>query len=292
MHRGLTLFALTLLVASSCLVPIEDAAEPAAGGAGASAGSAGSDASAGGGSSGSGGSGGSSGSSGSSGASGSAGAGAGSSAAGAGAGGGSAGAAGSSGTGGASGDCVLPFKDDFEDGTPASFWQPISVGAAAVTETGGKLSITFPETIDTFTMAGYYLEQPLDLSSCSVLVRVDETPPSTVAAAASFLLFFDANDYVEFVKSGSTLHFQYFIGGQQFYLGGQAYSQQLHLWWRFRHAAGILSWETSSNGKQWAVQAVTALPAVFSGLRIGGNAYLNETGVTGSVKFDDFGIPP
>jgi hypothetical protein len=187
---------------------------------------------------------------------------------------------------------VLPFHDDFDDGNPATFWEIVAPSGAFVSESGGTLNVTFPASIGAPFFAGYRLTQALDLTACSVLVRVDEVPPDAHSVSAMLAVFFAPDDYAEIIKTNGNIHFQYFIGGSQTYLGSEDYDPVEHLWWRFRHASGVLSWETSSDGKQWALKAAAPLPAGLTGLRLGGSAFLIENGVSGGVKLDDFGIPP
>lgn len=212
---------------------------------------------------------------------------------------GAGGSAGSAGTAtvdagdGSTSACALGFVDDFEDGVGDLYWTKQESGGALISETSGALQVSLPDTVTPATFAGYARNTPFDLENCSVSVLVLKAPPATVTAYAHFAVFHDANgNYAEFIKTGDSLHFQYFVASELHHLATVKYDPLVQAYWRFRHLAGVLTWETSMDGQSWTSQAVALLPSQFHHLRIGAGAYKDETSVTGGAMFDDFRAMP
>jgi hypothetical protein len=139
---------------------------------------------------------------------------------------------------------------------------------------------------------------PWDITSSTLYAQVTMPATGNGTHQNSFRVSTGTNtntaNEMRFFRSGvANLDFRYTIAGAPTTLATITYDPVAHAWFRFRHAAGTVFWETSPEGHTWTVRASTALISwdltnVF--LRVTSSRFGAET--AGSVVVDNVNTAP
>jgi hypothetical protein len=108
-----------------------------------------------------------------------------------------------------------------------------------------------------------------------------------------FQLKADASNKVSFLVENGTLYAQKLVAGANTNITSVAYNSTTHAWWRFREAGGTTFWETSTDGRTWALFTSQANPITLTALTIfiGGFSFGIDVN-PGTFKWLNFNLPP
>jgi hypothetical protein len=202
-------------------------------------------------------------------------------------------AGGAGGVGGATPPCVpgdtYELSDDFEDGVYAAAWQEYQFGSATAAESGGTLKLEVAETFGFGNWAGVR-GGVANLRGCSILVRAVEVPPTEVLAYLGFNTP-AGSDGVAIAANDGQISFCQTIGGIP---DCQTQSHEpAQVWWRIREAQNQIYFETSAEGRVWAIRRQLDAPAwVEAGEPEIGAGTAGNVDITRAAELDDFNRPP
>ena len=164
-------------------------------------------------------------------------------------------------------------------------WDGSSSGT--VGQTGGRGFIPCTSAYPAIGTAGTY-----DLTNAGAFVKMT-TPPEGNGSREAFLqLFANGDDQLQWQRSGSTLTPRYSAAGVWTDGPALTYDAAAHAWWRIRHAAGNVVWETSADGLTWTNRWSVATPfpvTALSAYMICG-AWGSESAANAYV--DNFNVSP
>lgn len=188
-------------------------------------------------------------------------------------------------------ELALP-ADDFQGALSSAHWGTSSSHGANVNTSNGLLVVE-AATSDTPASAG--VQGPhfgsVTFVNKAVLVEVVQTLTQDSAAENTLLVQDGKGGTVQMVQTNHNLVFRLASGDA----GAVPFDPVLHRWWRIRADSTELYWETSQDGRAWALQlsAPQAGNLVSSAVQV-----LLSAGTTASVAmpgvaaFDNFDNPP
>jgi hypothetical protein len=196
-------------------------------------------------------------------------------------------------TGSAAGWCpVSTLRDDFEDGARDARWGRTVAGTVG-TQEDGRLSFTLPPGNDGAD-ARYQTARAFDLRGDAVSIRLDSTTTTSGVMAELRLGHGDGNAIAIRIEDDELLLLQQLDGGGDDAVLKLPFDADTHRHWRIRDEAGRLSWETSSDGLAWSIQASRApspgfVNAVDVQIAAATTEMLDDVQV---IAFDDLNLGP
>lgn len=163
---------------------------------------------------------------------------------------------------------------------------------AGTSATGGRLSIPCTTNYRTVTTnAGY------DLTGASAFCQVVSVPNQGAGGtSAKMMVGKDTSNAFMFRHVNGTLRFIELVFGSESDATQITYSATDHAWWRIRHAAGTIYWETSPDGNTWTIRrqkapasANTNVTAMYVQFQCG---YTGTETTPGTLLVDNFNVAP
>lgn len=182
-----------------------------------------------------------------------------------------------------------PLRDSF-DGTAIDTSKWTVYQPAANTTQNNQLTIT-PST----TGPGYYgivSKNPYALKDASLYVQAIQTTNTATSAEMQMIAELDQNNAVMIGHTNGSLHMRLRTNGTNADTF-MPYSAQTMQWWRIRHAADKLYFETSADTKSWTVRRTVTAPFAVSQLKVILQAGTWQTVANpGTARFDNLNTQP
>jgi hypothetical protein len=161
---------------------------------------------------------------------------------------------------------VSTLVDDFAGSALGAPW--VRTGVSPETVAGGQLSLPC-----TSSYSGVQSVATYDLTNSECVLRWSSAPAAgNGGTEASFELTLDANNSVRIEQNAGGLWAMYQVAGVTTYddisSGYNFGSPNDSTWWRIRHAAGHLFFDTSVDGVRWTNRASKATPFAITALKV------------------------
>ncbi|HMY18030.1 MAG TPA: hypothetical protein PKA58_17020, partial [Polyangium sp.] len=142
--------------------------------------------------------------------------------------------------------------------------------------------------------AGRKSARAFDLTDSQIILEVPVTPANILQGSFGIDLNGPGDNDVELFLEEGTLKFGVDIAGVDKELGSIAYSPDQHRWWRIRHAANSVFWETAPDGKTWTTRLEVSPPPVpvnHLDVEIEGGTWIPQV-APGEARADNLNLPP
>jgi hypothetical protein len=156
------------------------------------------------------------------------------------------------------------FSDAFDDGQISRFWEDFQSGACSGDESGGDLRFDIGAAAGTcgwrsnvaydLTASAAYIEVP-NISNYHPQVRFGLRVIDIASNAIAELAFVGSNELAEIATGLTPMTTPY---------GGSSED-----WWRLRESAGMIYWESSSDGTTWVEKRKAAIGFPVTAVKIG-----------------------
>ncbi len=187
---------------------------------------------------------------------------------------------------------IALFRDDFTDGVIAPPWSGgYHSGSATIAETGGQFVATLPSSTAGTHTAGYQTPLAWDLTGDGCYINIGTMVSTAVAAAATFQVILDANNFVQWYQQSNTINVQKVVAGVATGLYSAAWSSTTYKYLRIRESGGTIFFDSSTNGTSWTNRAsIVGLPFAISSIAINIGASCGNVASPGSFRVDDFNL--
>lgn len=152
-----------------------------------------------------------------------------------------------------------------------NLWTSFTGGSATLSY-GNGASCNYPASSTSSTDGDISSVATYDLTGSYASMQVPVVPANATSADAQLQMKIDANNFLRFVKEGTTLFAQKKIATVQANVASATYDPLAHLWWQIRESSGTIYWDTSKDGETWTnfttfinVLTITSITVLIAG---------------------------
>lgn len=171
------------------------------------------------------------------------------------------------------------LRDPFvSSGLNTNLWTAFTGGSATLSY-GNGATCNFPASSTSSTDGDITSATTYDLTGSYASMQVPAVPANATSADAQLQMKIDANNFLRFVKEGSTLYAQKKVVTVQATVASATYDPVAHLWWQIRESGGTIYWDTSKDGETWTnfTTFINVLTISTITVLIAGTCFQNET---------------
>ncbi len=180
------------------------------------------------------------------------------------------------------------FSDDFDAAMLGPGWYGWNVPGCSGSFTDGHYQLDI--MANTAAYCGIRTAAAYDLTLDRLSVQVPVGHDSGVGRTAQLTATSADGDFVTLAHVGPTLSFSYVSQANYYFVDSTNYDPVLHKYWSLREAAGMLYFETSSNGKSWVTRGSIPTPFAMDTIQVSLEGGTEANAEPTRIAFDDYNL--